>query len=103
MYVCLFDKQGRAGAVTLAFPSRYLLATPHKFLDQLDGSVCLWLQTGQGRGRVGQGRGGYACISKSLSSSNATQIFGPIRWFCLSMVTNRAGQGQGRARQGRAG
>jgi len=27
----------------------------------------------------------------------ATRIFGPIRWFCLSVVTNRAGQGgQGR-------
>jgi len=33
--VCLTDKQGRAGAVTLAFPSRYLLAV-------------------QGKGRAGQ-------------------------------------------------
>jgi len=40
--VCLSDKQGRAGAVTLAFPGRYLLAMPHEFLDQSDGSVCLW-------------------------------------------------------------
>jgi len=40
--VCLSNKQGRAGAVTLAFPGRYLLVAPHEFLDQSDGSVCLW-------------------------------------------------------------
>jgi len=40
--VYLSDKQGKAGAVTLAFPGRYLLAVPHKFLDQSDGSVRLW-------------------------------------------------------------
>jgi hypothetical protein len=40
--VCLSNKQGMAGAVTLAFPGRYLLAAPHEFLDQSDGSVCLW-------------------------------------------------------------
>ncbi len=43
--VCLSvcgDKQGRAAAVTLAFLGRYLLVAPHKFLDQSDGSVCLW-------------------------------------------------------------
>jgi len=34
--VCVFDKQGRAGVVTLAFPGRYLLAA-------------------QGRGKAGQG------------------------------------------------
>jgi hypothetical protein len=39
--VCLSDKQGRAGVVKLAFPGRYLLAAPHEFLDQSDGSVCL--------------------------------------------------------------
>ncbi len=37
---CLSDKQGREGAVTLAFPSRYLLAAQ-----------------GRGRGRAGQGQG----------------------------------------------
>ncbi len=36
------SKQGRAGAVTLAFLGRYLLVAPHEFLDQSDGSVCLW-------------------------------------------------------------
>jgi hypothetical protein len=41
------DKQGRVGAVTFAFSGRYLLA--------------------------GQGRGGYVCISKSLSSSSTWQ------------------------------
>jgi hypothetical protein len=50
--VCMSDKQGRAGVVTLAFPGHYLLAVPHEFLDQSDG-------------------------------------------FFLSVVTNRAGQGQG--------
>jgi hypothetical protein len=40
--VCLSDKQGRAGAVTLAFPGHYLLAAPHEFLNQSDGFVCLW-------------------------------------------------------------
>jgi len=40
--VCLSDKQGRAGAVTLACPGRYLLTTPHEFLDQSNGYVCLW-------------------------------------------------------------
>ncbi len=40
--IYLSDKQGRAGAVTLAFPGRYLLAAPHEFLDQSDGFVCLW-------------------------------------------------------------
>jgi len=35
---CLSDKQGRVGAITLAFPGHYLLAA-------------------QGRGRAGQGKG----------------------------------------------
>jgi hypothetical protein len=52
--VCLSDKQGRAGAITLAFLGRYFLAAPHEFLDQSDGYVYLWWQTGQGQG--GQGK-----------------------------------------------
>jgi hypothetical protein len=40
--VCLSDKQGKARAVTLAFPGRYLLAAPQEFLDQSDGYVYLW-------------------------------------------------------------
>jgi len=56
--VCLSDKQGRAGAVTLAFPGRYLLAAPHEFLDQSYGFVCLWWQTGQGKVGQGQGKAG---------------------------------------------
>jgi len=39
MSVCLSDKQGRAGAITLAFPGRYLLAA---------------------QGRAGQGRAAKA-------------------------------------------
>ncbi len=42
LYVCLSDKQGRAGAIMLAFLGHYFLAVPHEFLDQSDGSVCLW-------------------------------------------------------------
>jgi len=40
--VCLSDKQGKVGAVMLAFPGYYLLAAPHEYLDQSDGFVCLW-------------------------------------------------------------
>jgi len=87
MYVCLFDKQGRARAVTLAFPSRYLLATPHKFLDQLDGFVCLWLQTGQGRGRVGQGRAGQGRVARAdthpLDLLAIYRILGENRGTCI--------------------
>jgi len=43
-------------------------------------SICL----SDKQGRAGQGRGGYACISKLLSSSSAGQ--------------GKAGRGRGRAR-----
>jgi hypothetical protein len=68
----------------------------HRYLIyKSNSSVCMSVW------QTGQGRGGYACISRPLSSSSVTRIFGPIRWFCLSVVTNRAGQG--RARAGRPG
>ncbi len=54
--------------------------------------VCVCLSVWQ----TGQGRGDYACIFRPLSSSSATWIFGPIRWLCLSVVTNRAGAGRPR-------
>jgi hypothetical protein len=50
------DKQGRAGVVTLAFPSRYLLAAPHEFLDQSDGFFLSVVTNRAGQGQGGQGR-----------------------------------------------
>ncbi len=68
--------------------------TPNPIYKSKHGSVCLFVW------QTGQGRGGYACISRPLSSTGATRIFGPIRWFCLSVVTNKVGEGKGRAGQG---
>ncbi len=76
--VCLSDKQGRALAVTFAFPGRYLLAAPHEFwTNQMVLSVC-----GDKQGRAGQGRAARA-NTRPLDLLAIYRILGENRGTCI--------------------
>jgi len=63
LFVYLFDKKGRARAVTLAFPGRYLLAAQGK--------------AGQGRGRVAR------ADTRSLDLLAIYRILGENQGTCI--------------------